>query len=910
MRTTLTAGLAALILTFAGRQECRAQRVVVEELRPRRRTLPKGRLDFTPPVPVHVRLPDGMRPPRRPGARPLRPRRRRGRASRRNRAWVPVLSVESFEASGFPPTSWSTWDSVTDNGEHHWGRTDYTAQDGTHSAWCAGGGADALDPATDNYPDQATSWLQYGPFSLPAGQRAVAQFAYWNETEAEFDYFYWLIKAPDIDLWGGYWGYGVSGATGGWHVVDFDLNNVIGLGDLAGQTELYLAFYFHTDDGVTFKGTFLDYVSIQTTEDPAPSPTWTVMLYLDGDNAQELDAIEDFRELAPMAANPDVRFVSLMDRAAGYAGDDPDKFYYDDWTTTRRYVLKQDTDLWTRPTPPRDYEDLGELNMGDPQTLTDFVTWAQTNHPATYYALVIWGNGTGWGPAPPKGPTAEGGLKQRDVLYDEDADDYLTTGELRQALTGLGDRIDVVAFDADLMGSIEVVYELATVTDHVVASEDVRPIVPLSPERPLDFPYHTMFSPSVINATTTPQQLCGGLVAAYSAYYDLLDLGGLAAWQTAGVTDASTALSAFADALLLGLSSERPAIDASRAAAQRFDGTVDLHDFAAEVFANSADPGIQSAAQGLMAAIVASSFMTAEWHDAEHYGANAADMRGLAGYLPLNATDPAYAAYNGTTLKFLANPAQMWDDFLAAYLMPQAPSGLSASDRPADNGDAVELSWTRSPDDGAGGRDDVTEYRVYRIVGGSATKGGRAAVATVSADDSETYNYTDDGLTPGQEYCYTVRAYNGLESADSNEECVSPTDETPPGAPQNLVAADRADDQGGAIDLSWDRSDDDGQGAGDAIEYHVIRDGTQVHVVAATGAASYEWTDTDRTDGQEYCYKIRAFDGTSESGDSNESCAASLDNTAPGAPTNVAASDVADDQGGAVDLSWDRSADD
>ena len=37
----------------------------------------------------------------------------------------------------------------------------------------------------------------------------------------------------------------------------------------------------------------------------------------------------------------------------------------------------------------------GELNMGDPQTLADFINWAKTTYPAEHYALIIVDHGTG-----------------------------------------------------------------------------------------------------------------------------------------------------------------------------------------------------------------------------------------------------------------------------------------------------------------------------------------------------------------------------------------------------------------------------------------------------------------------------------------------------------------------------------
>ncbi len=36
------------------------------------------------------------------------------------------------------------------------------------------------------------------------------------------------------------------------------------------------------------------------------------------------------------------------------------------------------------------------VDMGNPQTLTDFVNWAKTFYPAQHYALIVWDHGAGW----------------------------------------------------------------------------------------------------------------------------------------------------------------------------------------------------------------------------------------------------------------------------------------------------------------------------------------------------------------------------------------------------------------------------------------------------------------------------------------------------------------------------------
>ena len=49
---------------------------------------------------------------------------------------------------------------------------------------------------------------------------------------------------------------------------------------------------------------------------------------------------------------------------------------------------------------------LGQTNAGDPNVLSDFVSWAEANYPADHTALIIWGHGSGlsvaWDYPPPQ----------------------------------------------------------------------------------------------------------------------------------------------------------------------------------------------------------------------------------------------------------------------------------------------------------------------------------------------------------------------------------------------------------------------------------------------------------------------------------------------------------------------------
>ena len=108
----------------------------------------------------------------------------------------------------------------------------------------------------------------------------------------------------------------------------------------------------------------------------------------------------------------------------------------------------------------------GETNMGDPQTLSDFIDFCKTNFPADNYALTLSDHGRGYAGfcydyhAPhPYMPYALG--------------DCLTVPELETALSG-GNEVDVLMLDTCLGGSFEVAWQLMGEVSYMVAGESTQ----------------------------------------------------------------------------------------------------------------------------------------------------------------------------------------------------------------------------------------------------------------------------------------------------------------------------------------------------------------------------------------------------------------------------------------------------
>ena len=134
--------------------------------------------------------------------------------------------------------------------------------------------------------------------------------------------------------------------------------------------------------------------AVPAAQPPAPLPPaaeadWTVLVYMDGDNNLERWVAHDIdEELAAVGSNADVQVVVLADRGRGYSTADGD------WTGTLAFNVTKGM----RATPENAVADWGERDMGSPQTLTDFVTWARASYPSRHTALFFWDHGWGWWP--------------------------------------------------------------------------------------------------------------------------------------------------------------------------------------------------------------------------------------------------------------------------------------------------------------------------------------------------------------------------------------------------------------------------------------------------------------------------------------------------------------------------------
>ena len=237
---------------------------------------------------------------------------------------------------------------------------------------------------------------------------------------------------------------------------------------------------------------------------------WTVMIYLDADNNLESAGIDDINEMEMVGSTTDVNIVVQVDRIPysvlasnnqGYADD----ISNGDWTDTRRYYITQDFDPVQINSQLK--SNLGELNMGDYQTLVDFANWAMTNYPAQKYLLVIWNHGGGF-----RSPA----YTTKDIAWDyTNGEDKITMPELEDALSAVssqtGKKIDIVGMDACLMAMTEVAYQIKDYAGIMVASEENEPGD--------GWPYDSILAQLVSNPSMSAEQLATDIVDKYIFSY-------------------------------------------------------------------------------------------------------------------------------------------------------------------------------------------------------------------------------------------------------------------------------------------------------------------------------------------------------------------------------------------------------
>lgn len=355
----------------------------------------------------------------------------------------------------------------------------------------------------------------------------------------------------------------------------------------------------------------------------ATRPAWTILYYASADTAGRAGFVwDDLNEMEAAGPTDQVQVIAQID----WPTDGPAAT-----AEALRYKVNPDAD--PAQLASEAVATLGEVNMGDPVALAEFVSWAIATYPANRYALFLGDFGGGW----------------RGCCFDATTgatgeSDHLSLTDIDQALANAagqtGARLEVIAFTAGLMSDLDVLQTMQSHAAFAVASAGLMP--------GSGWDYNAVLTQLNADPLVDGRQLAGDLVTAYVNYQRQIagdEFVGLAAVDLARVPVVTAAVETLA--LTLG---NDPALHGAIAAegrrgAQRYGAAagdpaiaaVDLLQ-ASAIIAESAPAGeLQTAATAVSSAV-------AESLVAYDHGLGLPAGRGVAIYWPATpaAFDPLY----------------------------------------------------------------------------------------------------------------------------------------------------------------------------------------------------------------------------------------------------------------------------
>lgn len=193
----------------------------------------------------------------------------------------------------------------------------------------------------------------------------------------------------------------------------------------------------------------LFFASFSTNLHAAPMKEWTLAVFLNADNNLDPFGVEDQQEMSRVGSSDHLNIVSLIDRERGPA--------------QINYIEKGKINK---------IKEMGELDMGDYRQLVNFMKFVKENYPAKHYCLTVWNHGSGW-------KNKNENSIVRGISYDDSSNNHITNAQLSVALKEInqviGQKVDVLEFDACLMQMVEVVHACKDYSKFIVASEETEP---------------------------------------------------------------------------------------------------------------------------------------------------------------------------------------------------------------------------------------------------------------------------------------------------------------------------------------------------------------------------------------------------------------------------------------------------
>lgn len=300
-----------------------------------------------------------------------------------------------------------------------------------------------------------------------------------------------------------------------------------------------------------------------------PGDMWTVMIYIDADNNLEPYGELNLQMLESVGSSDSVNFVVLIDTYSGPA--------------YMLYVKQGSSEVLA---------EWGEVNMGNPATMTEFIKEAREAAPASKYCFVSWDHGGGWR-----------GLNWDDTAEEETGEpQYIDMIELRAAVENAGLVFDVFAFDECLMAQPEVAYQLRGYASYLVFSEETI--------YGQGFPYDMIARDLVSDPTMSGRQLAETIVTDFAEYYESISWANdwtISAFDMSAMDDLKRAVTHLASAQLATLSTYKSQFknDLVRSPSYYYPYYHDLWIYASNVYSDKAitDKAVKQGAAEVMAAV-------------------------------------------------------------------------------------------------------------------------------------------------------------------------------------------------------------------------------------------------------------------------------------------------------------------
>ncbi|MBI2266620.1 MAG: hypothetical protein HYU64_15895 [Armatimonadetes bacterium] len=352
---------------------------------------------------------------------------------------------------------------------------------------------------------------------------------------------------------------------------------------------------------------------------PPPPPVfsekqWTYGVYLGADNNLVTYMTNNVEDMEKVGSNAKMNVLAQLDRGP----NGPSSF--GGWSGARRFYVERDSDATLINSPV--VENMGlHTDMSSPKTLTDFVVWMEQKYPAKNVALILNDHGGGW---------KQDKLGKGAISDDHDGD-FMSMPTIRQALeeaqAATGKKLAFLAYDACLMGQLEVAYETRNLTDFMGGSEKT--------EGAYGWHYEELLQKYYDKPNLTAKDMGDILVETNSKHPG--DIQTFSIVDSAKVGDLATATDGLARAIIASQGSAKAVKDDISGAVGFGYGYKDLGNIATKIANDSriTDEALKAAAGQVEAKVKEA--VTAEWHKDSYNGAT-----GVTIYAPSYGVDSDY----------------------------------------------------------------------------------------------------------------------------------------------------------------------------------------------------------------------------------------------------------------------------